>query len=175
MLLRQREHLKLTDDQAKRLEALGKTQRDALKPQRSNMLRAAADLADAEEKENFDSQRSALEKMAKIRIDQDIAQRKAMKDARDVLTPEQRDLMPGPMMRGMGRGGRGGRAGFGRGMMQPGRGGMVGRAGGAGRMGPPSGTPGGPPNGGMGQGMPPMRPPVGATSPPAAPSTAGAH
>jgi Spy/CpxP family protein refolding chaperone len=150
MLLRQRERLKLTDDQAKRLEALGKTQRDAIKPQRSNMLRAAADLADAEEKENFDSQRSALEKMAKIRIDQDIAQRKAMKDARDVLTPEQRDLMPGTMRRGMGRGGRGGRAGFGRGMMQPGR-------------------------GGMGQGMPPMRPPVGATSPPAAPSTAGAR
>ena len=92
MLLRQREHLQLTDDQAKRLEALGKTQRDALKPQRANILRAAADLADAEDKDNFDSQRSALEKMAKIRIDRDIAHRKAMKDAaRDVLTPEQRD------------------------------------------------------------------------------------
>jgi Spy/CpxP family protein refolding chaperone len=146
MLLRQRERLQLTDDQAKRLDALAKTQRDALKPQRSNMLRAQADLADAEDKENFDAQRSALEKMAKIRIDQDIAQRRAQKDARDVLTSEQRDLMPGPMIGGMGRGGRGGRPGFGGGMMQGGRGGMFGTAGGARRMGPPNGPPAEPPN-----------------------------
>jgi Spy/CpxP family protein refolding chaperone len=126
MLLSQKEHLQLTDDQAKRLDALGKAQRDALKPQRSNMLRAEADLADAEDRENLDAQRSALEKMAKIRIDEDIARRRAMKDARDVLTVEQRDLVPRAMMNGMGRGGRGGRGGMaggpggGRGMRPPG-------------------------------------------------------
>ena len=146
MLLRQRERLQLTDDQAKRLDALAKTQRDALKPQHSNMLRAEADLADAEDKENFDAQRSALEKMAKIRIDQDMAQRRALKDARDLLTPEQRDLMPRPMMGGMGRGGPGMRPGFAGGMMQRGGGGAFGPPGSARRMGPPTGPSARPPN-----------------------------
>ena len=143
MILRQKEHLQLTDDQAKRLEALGKAQSDALKPQRSSMLRAEADLADAEDRENIDAQRSALEKMAKIRIDEDIARRRAMKDARDVLTPEQRDLVPRPSMNGMGRGGRGG---GGNGMMQGGCGGAAGRPGGGKGMRPPSGSPVRPPN-----------------------------
>jgi Spy/CpxP family protein refolding chaperone len=154
MLLRQRERLELTDDQAKRLEALGKTQRDALKPQRSNMLRAQADLADAEERENLDAQRSALEKLAKIRIDEDIAHRKAMKDARDVLTAEQRDRAPGAMMGGRGRGGMGG----GRGMMGGARGGGRGMMGGA-----RGGMAGG--RGGVPSAMPRRRPPVGDTTP----------
>lgn len=157
MLLRQREQLELTDDQAKRLETLAKTQKDVLKPNRATMLRAQADLADAEDKANFDAQRSALEKLAKIRIDEDIAHRKAMKDARDVLTQEQRDRMPGMMMRGMGRGMGGGRAGMpgmaGRGGMR-GRGGMMGP--GAGRMGPPNGAPAARLNGRMR----PTRPPT---------------
>ena len=150
MLLRQRERLELTDDQAKHLEALGKTQRDALKPQSANVLRAQADLADAEEHENIDAQRSALEKLAKIRIDEDVAHRRAMKEARDVLTPEQRDRMPSPMVGGRGRGGMGG----GRGMM-PGARGMGGARGGRPRMGPPDGFR----NGDMPPAFPRRRPP----------------
>jgi Spy/CpxP family protein refolding chaperone len=150
MLLRQRDGLQLTDDQAKRLEALGASQRDALKPNRANLLRAQADLADAEDRENLDAQRSALEKLSKIRIDREIAQRKSMQDARAVLTPEQRDRLPGLMMRGM-RGMRGGRGGFGGGTMGRGRGFGRGAAG----MGP--GRPG--PGGGM-RPMPRIRPPM---------------
>src|SRR5438477_8223217 len=61
MLLNQREELDLTADQVKRLEALAKTQRESLRPPRSQMLRAQADLADAEERDNIDAQRAALE------------------------------------------------------------------------------------------------------------------
>jgi Spy/CpxP family protein refolding chaperone len=136
MLLRQRDRLQLTDDQAKRLEALGASQRDALKPNRASSLRAQADLADAEDRENLDAQRSALEKLSRIRIDREIAQRKSMQDARAVLTPEQRDRLPGLMIGGM----RGGRGGLGGGMMGRGRGFGRGGAGMApGRAGPGGG------------------------------------
>jgi Spy/CpxP family protein refolding chaperone len=161
MLLRQKERLELTDDQAKRLDALSKSQRDALKPQLSSMLRARADLADAEEKENLDGQRSALEKLAKIRVDQDIARRKAMKDARDVLTLEQRDRLPALMNRGAGRGGM--RPGAAMGLR--GRGGMPGGRGGMRRMGPPNGMPGAAGSANMRPGMMRMRPPVRDTIP----------
>jgi Spy/CpxP family protein refolding chaperone len=119
MVLRQRERLQLTDDQVKRLEALSKSQRDALKPDRASMLRARADLVEAEDKDNFGQQRSALEKLAKIRIDRMMTMRQAMKETRDILTPEQRDRLPNRPMRGMGGRGGGGMAA----MMQPGRGG----------------------------------------------------
>jgi hypothetical protein len=114
------------------------------------MLRAQADLVDAEERENLDAQRSALEKLAKIRIDQDIARRKAMKDARDVLTTEQRDRLP-KLMSGPGRPGMRG----GRGMMRPGSGPMADERGASRRMGPPVGMQ----ERTMRQGMPRMRPP----------------
>jgi P pilus assembly/Cpx signaling pathway, periplasmic inhibitor/zinc-resistance associated protein len=151
--LRQRDRLQLTDDQAKRLEALSTSQRDALKPNRANFLRAQADLVDAEDHDNLDAERNALEKLSKLRIDQHISQRKAMMDARAVLTPEQRDRLPGLMARGM----SGGRGGFG-GMMQ--RRGAFGRGGaafGRGRGFGPAQGPGGP-GAGM-RPMPRMRPP----------------
>lgn len=94
-LLGAREELQLTDDQVKRLEALRTSQREALRPPRPARLRAQADLAEAQEKDNIDGERAALEKLAKLRVDEQVAFLKAAKDARDVLTPDQRDKAGG--------------------------------------------------------------------------------
>ena len=165
-LLQMREHLKLTDDQAKRLEALNTAQAQALAPQRGAALRVAADLSDATQGDgNIAAARAAMEKGAKLHIDQAIAHLQAMKDARAVLTTDQKAQMDamGPMMGagrmgGMGmRGGRGGMMG-GQGMH-----GHPGMMGGPGMQGHPGqmGTQGQGPQrmpGGQGQAGPP-RPP----------------
>ncbi|MBI2797426.1 MAG: Spy/CpxP family protein refolding chaperone [Gemmatimonadetes bacterium] len=141
-LLHMREHLKLTDDQVKRLESLHTSQTAALAPQRGAALRVAADMADAMQGEpNIAAARAAMEKGARLRIDQAIARLQAAKDARAVLTADQKaqvDAMR-PMMRNARMGGmRGGmmRGGMMRGGMM--EGGMMG-----GRqmapMGPPQG------------------------------------
>ena len=112
-LLQMREHLKLTDDQAKRLEALHTSQAQALAPQRGAALRIAADLSDATQGDgNIAAARAAMEKGAKLHIDQAIAHMQAMKDARAVLTADQKAQMDAmrPMMGAMGAmGGMGGR------------------------------------------------------------------
>ena len=117
-VLQMKEHFKLTDEQVKKLEALNTAQAASLAPQRGAQLRVAADLADAMQGEgNLTAARAAMEKGAKLRIDAAIAHMQAMKDARAVLTTEQKgqlDAMHQMMMRrgGMGRGGM-------RGMMGP--------------------------------------------------------
>lgn len=122
MLLGQRERLQLTDEQVRRLEALDATQREALRPNEPAMLRARADLMEAMQRDNIEAARTALDRLSRIRNDQVIAQMRARKDARDVLTAEQRaridDMRAGGMRRmrpaaGPGRGmrDRGPRAG----------------------------------------------------------------
>ena len=111
-VLAAKEELSLTDDQVKRLEALRTSQREALRPPTPARLRAMADLAEAREKDNIDGERSALEKLARLRVDEQVAYLRAAKEARDVLTPDQREKvggmlrrMPGgPGMRGRGPG-----------------------------------------------------------------------
>ena len=112
-VLQMREHLKLSDDQAKRLEALNTAQTQALAPQHGAALRVAADLSDAMQGDgNLVAARAAMEKGAKLHIDQAMAHMQAMKDARAVLTADQKAQMDAmrPMMGAMGgMGGMGGR------------------------------------------------------------------
>ena len=90
-LLRMREPLKLTDEQVKRLESLNASQTQALTPSRGAALRVEADLADAMQGEgNLVAARAAMEKGAKLHIDQAILHMQAMKDARAVLNADQR-------------------------------------------------------------------------------------
>ncbi len=121
MLVHLKTQLSLSDDQVKRLDALAASQKTALEPSAGAMLRAQADLADARKGEgDLALTRKALEKLAALRVDGQVAHLKAMQDARAVLTAEQKDKLPamrGGMM--MGHGGPGG-PGMHRGMMGPG-------------------------------------------------------
>ena len=103
MLLGQRERLQLTDEQVRRLEALDATQREALRPNEPAMLRARADLMEAMQRDNIEGARTALDRLSRIRNDQVIAGMRARKEARDVLTAEQRaridDMRAGGMRR----------------------------------------------------------------------------
>jgi len=90
MLLGQRERLQLTDEQVRRLEALDATQREALRPNEPAMLRVRADLMEAMQRDNIEGARTALDRLSRIRNDQVIAQMRARKESRDVLTAEQR-------------------------------------------------------------------------------------
>ena len=90
-LLQLKEHLKLTDEQVKRLETLNTSQMLALAPNPGVHLRAQADMADAMQGEgNLVAARAAMEKMAKIRTDGAIAHMQAMRDARALLTADQK-------------------------------------------------------------------------------------
>lgn len=136
MLARLKQPLNLTDDQVKRLEALASQQRTALEPNVGAMLRARADLADARKGEgDIAATKKALEKLAALRIDQQVAHLKAAQEARAILTADQREklggmraAMRGGMMRRM-RGGPGGPMGMRRGMGPMGPGGMMGPGG----------------------------------------------
>ncbi len=158
-LLAFREQLALTDDQVKRLQALGTSQTEALRPNRPAMLRAQADLAEAMQKENLDAAHTAMTRLATLRTDAAFARLKADKDARDVLTTEQKSKLQqfGAMrrmqMRNRMRGGMGGQGGMmgPRMRMRPGMGPM-------GAMGPGMGPMGGPMGPMNGQRMP-NRPP----------------
>ena len=103
-LLQLKEHLKLTDEQVKRLETLNTSQMVALAPNPGAHLRAQADMADAMQGEgNLVAARAAMEKMAKLRTDGAIAHMQAMRDARALLTADQKaqiDAMHTMMMRG---------------------------------------------------------------------------
>jgi hypothetical protein len=134
-----REQLDLTDEQVKRLEAL----QLAPRPQRneSDALRARADLMDATKGDiNLEKARAALDRMARVRTDEQLARLKEQQEVRNVLTVAQRARLEafrgaGPRSRGVDRGvARGGRPG----QVGPG---MRGRRG-----------PAGPPMGGQGIG-----------------------
>lgn len=85
-----RSQLALTDGQVTRLEALASAQQAALRPDRAAQLRARADFIDAQQKDNLDAERSALDKIARLRTDAIMARLKARRDVKDVLTPDQR-------------------------------------------------------------------------------------
>jgi Spy/CpxP family protein refolding chaperone len=88
-LLRMREPLGLTDAQVERLEAM----RQAPLPTMSEsaMLRARADLMDATRGDgNPEAARAALDRMHRLRADQQVAMLRLRKEARDVLTAPQK-------------------------------------------------------------------------------------
>ncbi len=149
MLLRLRAVLQLTDDQAKKLEALKDA--PASTPNASDMLRARADLLDATHGDgNLAKARAALDRMSALRNDRVVARLKQRQEARAVLTAAQKARVDnlrnqvrgragargqrGPRMGGgaMGRGGMG----RGRGQGMPGRFGLGAGRGMRGGMGP---------------------------------------
>jgi Spy/CpxP family protein refolding chaperone len=106
-LIGQRERLQLTDEQVRRLEALAAQQRESLRPNEPAMLRARADLMEAMQRDNIEGARTAMERMSRLRTDASVARLQARKQARDVLTADQRTRVDeGRRMmtdRGMGR------------------------------------------------------------------------
>lgn len=182
MLIAMKAQLELTDVQVKKLESLRSAPRQ--KPNEAELLRARADMVEAMQGDgDLSKARAALDKMSRLRNDEQIARLKERQDVRSVLTATQKtklDNMRG-MMRQRMRGGmkarmkgmRGGRKGMGPGMpgmqggpgqrmqMRPGMGAGQGFAPGGRRGG--MGAPGGGIGPGMGPGMmgPGMGPGVG--------------
>jgi len=72
------------------LEGLASVQTEALRPAQPAQMRVRADLVEARQKDDFDGQRAAIERLGKLRTDMAIARLKAQRDVRDVLTPDQR-------------------------------------------------------------------------------------
>lgn len=104
-VLRHREALGLTDEQVKRLEALAQAQEKALQPQGPDRLRALADLWQAASGDvNLDAARAALERLSRLHNDAVLARLRARKEARDVLTPEQRTKLDALMRHAPARG-----------------------------------------------------------------------
>lgn len=108
-LLRQREHLELTETQVERLEALAASGREAMRERMAEMMRAHADLMDATAGDiDLDAARTALERSSRVHTEMVLARLRARQEARQVLTPEQRtrvDAMAGSTgMQGMGSG-----------------------------------------------------------------------
>jgi Spy/CpxP family protein refolding chaperone len=89
-LLGQRERLQLTEEQMRRLEALAREQRESVRPNEPALLRARADLMDAVQRDNIAGARAAMERMSRLRTDATVARLEARKQARDILTAEQR-------------------------------------------------------------------------------------
>ncbi len=88
-LVRMRAQLELTDDQVKKLEALQSTPQPTLNE--ADMLRARADLMDATKGDvSLEKARAALDRMARVQTDVQIAQLKSRQDLRNVLTVPQR-------------------------------------------------------------------------------------
>ena len=129
-----RRQLALTDDQVKKLEALASAQGTSLRPDRAAQLRARADFIDAQQKDNLDAERAALDKMARLRTDAVMARLTARKNVKDVLTPDQREKLQARFARGIARR---------RGAQRRGRVGVPG--GPMGQRGFGGGVPGGPP------------------------------
>ena len=100
-MLRLRQQLELTDEQVKKLEAIN----EAPRPERhaSDVLRARADLMDATRGDlNPENARAAFDRIAKMQVDQHMAQLKLRQDMRNVLTTAQRaklDRFHGAMQR----------------------------------------------------------------------------
>jgi Spy/CpxP family protein refolding chaperone len=126
VLLRMRQQLNLTEAQVARLETLRKS--PLTQVSESARLRAQADLVDAMRGDgNPEAARAALERMHKLQIDRQVAQIRARKEAREILTAEQKSQVDqlqrrlvdnrrdrvGPNGRGQVRGARPGAQGFG--------------------------------------------------------------
>lgn len=126
MMLMHRTELGLSASQVQRLEALAATQRKAMDRLMPQAMQAMNDLVAAASGEvNVEAARAAHDRMARIHSEMLVANLQALKEARQVLTPEQRtrwdDMvarmggmkqMMGPMMMGSMMPGAGG-------MMQP--------------------------------------------------------
>jgi len=99
MLLGMTSQLELTDDQVKKLESLRNAPHP--KPNQSDMLRARADMMDATQGDgDLTKARAALDRMSKLRTDEQIARLKERQDVRAVLTAAQKtklDNMRGAM------------------------------------------------------------------------------
>lgn len=118
--LRARTQLELTDDQVKRLGELAAS--SAFKSNRTDMMRAQADLLDATQGDgNYAGARAALDKLSRLRNDQMLARIKSQQDVRAVLTPVQktkvdnmrqqrRNRLGAIRQGGMRQGGRGGQS-----------------------------------------------------------------
>jgi hypothetical protein len=89
-ILRLGDSLKLSTPQTTKLQTLARTQIAALAKNTSAFLRAEADLIDASRKDDLIIRRLALEKRAKIAVDGEIARLQGDKDARAVLSADQR-------------------------------------------------------------------------------------
>ena len=89
-ILALRDDLQLTDGQVSKLKALETTQFALLSRETAAFLRAEADLLDAIRRDDLAVRRLALEKRAKIAIDAEVARLQADKDARALLTADQR-------------------------------------------------------------------------------------
>ena len=87
--LRARTQLELTDGQVERLNELAAS--SAFKSNRTDMMRAQADLLDATQGDgNYAGARAALDKLSRLRNDQMLARIKSHQDVRAVLTPVQK-------------------------------------------------------------------------------------
>lgn len=89
-LLALRTPLALTDAQVARLQQLATAQTRTLQPPTPALLRARADFLDAMRKDDLDAAHAAMERMARVRTDAAFARLQAAKDARDVLTADQK-------------------------------------------------------------------------------------
>lgn len=98
-ILMHREMLGLTPAQVQRLEALAATERQAMERLRPEMMRASADLMEAARGDvDLERARAALDRLAQLHTEMIMVHLRAQKEARQVLTPEQRarlDAMPG--------------------------------------------------------------------------------
>ncbi len=189
MLIAMQAQLELTDDQVKKLEAL----RNAPHPKlnEADLLRARADMLEATQGDgDLTKARAALDKMSRLRNDEQIARLKERQDVRNVLTSTQktkldnmrgmmRERMRDGMKQGMkqrmqmrpGMGGQGFAPGGRRGRMgAPGRG--MGPGMGPGMMGHGMGPGVGPGDTGP-NGQAPMRPAMGRHGPPMEPDVNG--
>ena len=89
MLIGMKAQLELTDDQVRKLEAL----RNGPHPRRnkSELLRARADMMDAMQGDgDLPKARAAMDKMSRLRNDEQLARLKERQDVRSVLTASQK-------------------------------------------------------------------------------------
>jgi Spy/CpxP family protein refolding chaperone len=114
MMLMHRTKLGLSATQVQRLEALAATQKQAMDRLMPQAMEAMNDLVAASSGEvNVEAARAAHDRMARIHSEMLVANLQALKEARQVLTPEQRarwdemvtrmggmKQMLGPMMMG---------------------------------------------------------------------------
>jgi Spy/CpxP family protein refolding chaperone len=89
-ILALRDDLQLTEAQVSKLRSLETTQLALLSRETAAFLRAEADLLDAIRRDDLAVRRLTLEKRARVAIDAEVARLQTEKDARAVLTADQR-------------------------------------------------------------------------------------
>jgi Spy/CpxP family protein refolding chaperone len=91
MMLMHRKDLGLSAAQVQRLEALAATQKQAMDRLMPQAMQAMSDLAAAASGEvNVEAARAAHDRLARIHTEMLVANLQALKEARQILTPEQR-------------------------------------------------------------------------------------